>query len=81
MHFVELIFKIVIICLKIARVAGYQTPADSFLATGIAMRKKGLAEPHYLSPLTKNHGQNEYFCSYNLYCTTMLGFIEAGEHL
>lgn len=26
--------------------------------TGIAMRKKGLTEPHYLSPLTKNHGQN-----------------------
>lgn len=26
--------------------------------TGIAMRKKGLTEPHYLSPLTKSHGQN-----------------------
>lgn len=25
--------------------------------TGIAMRKKGLTEPHYLSPLTKTHGQ------------------------
>jgi len=25
--------------------------------TGIAMRKKGLTEPHYLSPLTKSHGQ------------------------
>ena len=24
--------------------------------TGIAMRKKGLTEPHYLSPLTKRHG-------------------------
>ena len=26
--------------------------------TGIAMRKKGLTAPHYLSPLTKSHGQN-----------------------
>ena len=26
--------------------------------TGIAMRKKGLTEPYYLSPLTKSHGQN-----------------------
>ena len=26
--------------------------------TGIAMRKKGLTDPHYLSPLTKTHGQN-----------------------
>jgi len=25
--------------------------------TGIAMRKKGLTEPHYLSPLSKSHGQ------------------------
>lgn len=25
--------------------------------TGIAMRKKGLTDPHYLSPLTKAHGQ------------------------
>jgi agmatinase len=25
--------------------------------TGIAMRKKGLTSPHYLSPLTKRHGQ------------------------
>ena len=26
--------------------------------TGIAMRKKGLTAPHYLSPLTKSHGQD-----------------------
>lgn len=26
--------------------------------TGIAMRKNGLTEPHYPSPLTKSHGQN-----------------------
>jgi agmatinase len=26
--------------------------------TGIAMRKKGLTDPHYLSPLTRTHGQN-----------------------
>ena len=26
--------------------------------TGIAMRKKGLTDPHYLSPLTTSHGQN-----------------------
>ena len=25
--------------------------------TGIAMRKKGITETHYLSPLTKQHGQ------------------------
>jgi len=25
--------------------------------TGVAMRKKGLTEPHYLSPLKKSHGQ------------------------
>ena len=25
--------------------------------TGIAMRKKGLTDPHYLIPLTKMHGQ------------------------
>ena len=25
--------------------------------TGMAMRKKGLTEPGYLSPLTKTHGQ------------------------
>lgn len=25
--------------------------------TGIAMRKKGLTDPHYLSPLTKRHGR------------------------
>ena len=25
--------------------------------TGVAMRKKGLTEPHYLSPLTVTHGQ------------------------
>jgi agmatinase len=24
--------------------------------TGVAMRKKGLTDPHYLSPLTRNHG-------------------------
>ncbi|CTQ67269.1 agmatinase family protein [Roseibium alexandrii] len=27
--------------------------------TGIAMRKQGLTEPHYLSPLTVTHGQGE----------------------
>ena len=25
--------------------------------TGMAMRKLGLVEPHYLSPLTTSHGQ------------------------
>lgn len=27
--------------------------------TGVAMRKKGLTQPHYLSPLTKEHGQKK----------------------
>jgi agmatinase len=27
--------------------------------TGMAMRKLGLTDPHYLSPLTKTHGQNQ----------------------
>jgi agmatinase len=27
--------------------------------TGMAMRKLGLTDPHYLSPLTKTHGQNK----------------------
>ena len=27
--------------------------------TGLAMRKMGLTDPHYLSPLTKRHGQGE----------------------
>jgi len=26
--------------------------------TGVAMRKQGLTDPHYLSPLTSSHGQN-----------------------
>ena len=25
--------------------------------TGIAMRKQGLTDPHYLSPLTESHGR------------------------
>jgi agmatinase len=27
--------------------------------TGMAMRKMGLTEPHYLSPLTEHHGQGK----------------------
>jgi len=26
--------------------------------TSVAMRKQGLTDPHYLSPLTRSHGQN-----------------------
>jgi hypothetical protein len=28
--------------------------------TGIAMRRKGLTQDHYLSPLSAEHGQNNY---------------------
>ena len=28
---------------------------------GIAMRKEGIVEPHYLSPLTSDHGQDNYY--------------------
>ncbi len=27
--------------------------------TGVAMRKQGLTQPHYLSPWTKEHGQKK----------------------
>jgi len=27
--------------------------------TGLAMRRKGITEPHYLSPLATEHGQNK----------------------
>jgi agmatinase len=29
--------------------------------TGIAMRKKGLVQPHYLSPISSEHGQSDYY--------------------
>jgi agmatinase len=28
--------------------------------TGIAMRKMGLTDPHYLNPTTLDHGQDDY---------------------